>query len=102
MTIVRPDGEVDVFTAPLLREYLLNLHEQGMRRLIVDLSQVSFLDSTGLAVLVGIWQRLRNNQGFFALASANDRITRVLQTTRLDQSLRLHGSVRDALLSSSS
>jgi len=98
--VVRPVGEVDVFTAPLLRERLVELVEGGARRVIVDLSEVSFLDSTGLAVLVGVWQRLRNHDGFFAVAAANERIERVLRTTRLDQSLKLHDTVDEAVVSS--
>ncbi|GAA3199425.1 STAS domain-containing protein [Actinocorallia longicatena] len=97
VTVVSPAGEVDVFTAPVLREFLLGLLDDGMRKLVVDLTAVSFLDSTGLAVLVGIWQRLRNQDGSFALAAANPRIARVLRTTRLDQSLRLHETVREAI-----
>jgi len=95
--VVRPVGEVDVFTAPLLRELLVELVESGTRKVIVDLSEVTFLDSTGLAVLVGVWQRLRNHEGFFAVAAANERIERVLRTTRLDQSLRLHTTVAEAV-----
>ncbi|WP_460362983.1 STAS domain-containing protein [Actinocorallia lasiicapitis] len=95
--VVSPAGEVDVFTAPLLREFLLNLLDDGMRKLVVDLAAISFLDSTGLAVLVGIWQRLRNHEGSFALAAANPRIARVLRTTRLDQSLSLHETVPEAV-----
>ncbi len=98
--VIRPVGEVDVFTAPLLRERLVELVEGGARRVIVDLSEVSFLDSTGLAVLVGVWQRLRNHDGFFAVAAANERIERVLRTTRLDQSLKLHSTVAEAVTSS--
>ncbi|MEO5874911.1 MAG: STAS domain-containing protein [Streptosporangiaceae bacterium] len=99
-SIVRPVGEVDVFTAPILRELLVKLVEGGARRVIIDLSDVTFLDSTGLAILVGIWQRVRNHDGFFAVAAANERIERVLRTTRLDQSLRLHGTVEEAVQSS--
>jgi anti-sigma B factor antagonist len=84
-TVVHPGGEVDVFTAPLLR------------KLVVDLSEVSFLDSTGLAVLVGVWQRLRYHEGSFALAGANPRISQVLHTTRLAQPLRLHDTLEEAL-----
>ncbi len=97
VTVVQPSGEVDVFTAPLLREFLLELLDGGMRKLVVDLSEVSFLDSTGLAVLVGVWQRLRNHEGSFALAAANARVAQVLRTTRLDRSLRLHGTVAEAV-----
>lgn len=97
VTVVHPGGEVDVFTAPLLREFLLELLEGGARRLVVDLSGVSFLDSTGLAVLVGIWQRVRYHEGSFALAGANARVSQVLHTTRLAQPLRLHDTVQEAI-----
>ena len=58
-TVLEVGGEVDVYTAPRLRERLVELVEGGARKVIVDLSRVEFLDSTGLGVLVGALKRLR-------------------------------------------
>ena len=58
-TVLEVGGEVDVYTAPRLRERLLELIDGGARHVVVDLGRVDFLDSTGLGVLVGALKRLR-------------------------------------------
>jgi anti-sigma B factor antagonist len=58
-TIVHLSGEIDIFTSTALRRQLLNALRHSTKLLILDLSQVSFCDSSGLAVLVGIQQRAR-------------------------------------------
>jgi anti-sigma B factor antagonist len=62
-TVVEVSGEIDVYTAPKLREALLSLVDSGTYRLIVDMSGVEFLDSTGLGVLVGGLKRVRAHDG---------------------------------------
>ncbi|MGH2725849.1 MAG: STAS domain-containing protein, partial [Actinomycetota bacterium] len=52
-SVIDVEGEVDVFTAPKLREQILSLLSQGADRLVVNLAGVDFMDSTGLGVLVG-------------------------------------------------
>ena len=58
-TVLEVGGEVDVYTAPRLRERLVELVDGGARNVVVDLGRVDFLDSTGLGVLVGALKRLR-------------------------------------------
>src|SRR5918912_3313340 len=62
-TVLEVGGEVDVYTAPRLRERLVELVDGGARDVVVDLSRVDFLDSTGLGVLVGALKRLRSAGG---------------------------------------
>ncbi|WP_308103320.1 STAS domain-containing protein [Actinocorallia sp. API 0066] len=95
--VVRPRGEVDMSTAPGLREELDRLISGGARRVVVDLAEVTFLDSTGLAVFVGVWQRLRNEGGSFALAAAPAHVASPMRLTGLDRSLNLRETVEDAL-----
>src|SRR5690606_4095310 len=58
-TVVEVGGEIDVYTAPRLREQLVQLSEDGYHHLIIDMEAVDFLDSTGLGVLVGGLKRVR-------------------------------------------
>ena len=84
-TILRVTGEIDVYTAPKLRQQLVQLVEDGARHLVVDLSAVEFLDSTGLGVLVGGLKRMRALSGSFALVCDQERILKIFRITGLDR-----------------
>ncbi|MGQ4328656.1 STAS domain-containing protein [Streptomyces hayashii] len=62
-TVVEVGGEIDVYTAPKLREQLVELVNDGNFHLVVDMEGVDFLDSTGLGVLVGGLKRVRAHEG---------------------------------------
>ena len=82
-TVVEVSGEIDVYTAPKLREALLSLVDSGTYRLIVDMSGVEFLDSTGLGVLVGGLKRVRAHDGAIDLVVTQGRILRIFKITGL-------------------
>lgn len=94
---VQVTGEVDVYTAPMLREQMQELLAKGATHVIADLSQVDFLDSTGLGALVGGLKRLREAGGSLALVITTPRILRIFQITGLTKALAAHGSVEDAV-----
>jgi anti-anti-sigma factor len=71
-TVLAVKGEVDVYTAPRLREKLVELVSQGKHQIVVDLEGVDFLDSTGLGVLVGGLKRLRSHDGDLTLVCTKD------------------------------
>jgi anti-sigma B factor antagonist len=95
--VVRVAGEVDLYTAPMLRERIRELAARGAVHLIADLSQVDFLDSTGLGVLVGSLKRLREDGGSLALVITTPRILRIFQITGLTKALAAWPSVTDAI-----
>lgn len=76
-------GEVDVSTAPELREHLMRLADEGHRLVVVDLTEVSFVDSTALGVLVSGVTRLRNDGGDLRLVVTQPHISKVLEITGL-------------------
>lgn len=89
-------GEVDVYTAPVLRARLTELIDGGARRVVVDLGGVDFLDSTGLGVLVGALKRLRAAGGSLALVCAKEPLLKIFRITALDQVFSLFDSVEAA------
>ncbi|MGH9064756.1 MAG: STAS domain-containing protein [Acidimicrobiales bacterium] len=95
-TVVAVQGEVDVYTAPRLRERLVELVSQGVYRIVVDLEGVDFLDSTGLGVLVGGLKRLRSHDGDLALVCTQPRILKVFEITGLTKVFAIHDSVAAA------
>lgn len=96
--VVEVSGEVDVHTAPALDEALSGLIEDGNYQLVVDLSNVDFLDSTGLGVLVKALKRVREHSGSLAVVATTERITKVFRITGLDSAISLHDDVATALV----
>jgi anti-sigma B factor antagonist len=91
--VVSVGGEIDVYTAPQLRERLIELIDQGYYRIVVDLSRVEFLDSTGLGVLVGGLKRSRGHDGDLALVCSHPRIMKVFEVTGLNKVFSIADSV---------
>ena len=78
-------GELDMSTATLLRERLLDLATEGPTQVTVDLSELAFVDSTGLSVLITGLKRFRQQGGDMALRSPNPATRRVLEITGLTE-----------------
>src|ERR1700745_3181575 len=76
-------GEVDVYSAPQLRERVIQLLADGIPHIIADLREVDFLDSTGLGALVGSLKRLREQDGSLKLVASSGRITPLFRLSRL-------------------
>ncbi|MGH3714399.1 MAG: anti-sigma factor antagonist [Micromonosporaceae bacterium] len=89
-------GEIDVYTAPLLKERLLELIADGTRQIVVDLEAVEFLDSTGLGVLVGRLKELQGLGGHLALVCSQERILKIFRITGLAGFFDIHPSVEAA------
>ncbi len=96
-TVLAVRGEVDVYTAPKLREKLVELVAQGRHTIVVDLEGVDFLDSTGLGVLVGGLKRARSHDGDLVLVCTHQRIIKVFEITGLTKVFTIHDSREAAL-----
>ena len=94
--VLRVGGEIDVYTAPHLREHVIKLAADGVRHITADLRAVDFLDSTGLGALVGSLKRLREQDGSLTLVTAADRVLTILRLTGLNRVFTLHPSVPEA------
>lgn len=93
--VIEVTGEIDVYTAPKLREVVINAIDSGHRRLVVDIERVAFLDSTGLGVLVGALKRVRSDKGSLDIVCTSDRLLRIFDITGLDKVFSLHRSIAD-------
>jgi anti-sigma B factor antagonist len=96
-TIVDVEGEVDMFTAPKLREKLVQTVEQGSYKIVVNLQGVSFMDSTGLGTLVGGLKRVKEHEGTLALVCSSRPVLRVLSITGLNNVFPIHESVEQSV-----
>ena len=96
-TVVEVAGELDLNSAPELRNCLHQTIDTGSHQLVVDLRQVDFIDSIGLGVLVGAKRRLGGPDGSLHLVCAEGLVLRVLRITGLDRMLPVHATLADAL-----
>lgn len=90
-------GEIDVSTAPELRERLLGVAQGGSNTVVVDLADVSFLDSTALGVLVSGLKRFRANDGDLRLVVTGRSVSKVLEITGLVEVFPIFESVDAAV-----
>jgi anti-sigma B factor antagonist len=94
--VVRLGGELDLYNAPAIREALTEASADGPKRVIVDLSEVEFIDSTALGVLIEARTRLPDRKGFL-LAGPGLETRRALEISGLDRHFAVHDSVDEAL-----
>ena len=97
VAVVEVSGEVDVYTAPTLRQHLRDATTAGTKRIVVDMTNVKFLDSTGLGVLVGAMGRVRETDGDMRLVVTSDHILKVLRITGLDALIPVDEDVESAV-----
>ena len=90
-------GEIDIYTAPRLRELLIDLVSTGNYQLIVNLDKVGFLDSTGLGVLVGGLKRVRAHDGSLDLVCTQERILKIFRITGLTKVFGIYQTVDQAI-----
>jgi anti-sigma B factor antagonist len=98
-TVVHLAGELDLYNAHEVREALIGCCEEAPPRLVVDLSEVKFIDSTALGVLIEARTKLANRKGFL-LASPGLETRRALEISGLDRHFSVHDSLEDALSAS--
>ena len=96
-SIFAPEGAIDLHVSPELRTSLRAIIDQEKpKRLVVDLSRVPYIDSSGIAVLIGAMQSLEHEGGTFLLAGAQDGVRMIFESARLDQYFRLFPDVAAA------
>jgi anti-sigma B factor antagonist len=95
--VVAVRGEIDLFTAPELKSALSEAIESGHTRIVVDLTDTTFLDSTALGVLIGAVKRLRSRDGRLTIVNVDDNIAKTFEITGLDQIFPISSTRDDAV-----
>ncbi|HEX4191022.1 MAG TPA: STAS domain-containing protein [Marmoricola sp.] len=96
-TLVSVGGEIDVYTAPKLRDKITELVNSGHYALVIDMEKVDFLDSTGLGVLVGGLKKVRAQDGSMSLICNQDRLLKIFRITGLAKVFTIHPDETAAL-----
>ena len=94
--IVELEGEVDVYTAPRLKEELVALIEGGCTHVILDLENVAFIDSSGLGVLVGALRRARERDGAVRIVCTRENVLKIFRITGLDKVFPIFATASEA------
>jgi anti-sigma B factor antagonist len=97
LVVVVVHGEVDIRTAPELRDCLGQIIDDGVGRVVLDLTDVEFLDSTALSVMVGAHKRLTKKGAPLSIVAGSEAVQRVLTVTGLTRVFAVHRSLDDAL-----
>ncbi|OFW61877.1 MAG: hypothetical protein A2133_02705 [Actinobacteria bacterium RBG_16_64_13] len=94
--VVQAEGDLDVYTAPRLKE-ALDAYVAGKGRLVLDLSEVHFIDSTALGVLVGVLQQTQINGGDFRLVVGDPFLLKIFHITGFDGIFSIFPELTEAL-----
>jgi anti-sigma B factor antagonist len=95
--VIRVGGYVDFDVAPQLKKCIVHRIDAGDRLIVVDLSDVGFIDSTAIGVLVGVLKRLGEAGGSLAVVCANDNVRGIFEIVGLENVIPLHSSRESAL-----
>ena len=99
VAVIQVAGELDLYTAPSLKEHLLSALEDGALKVVVDMSGVHFIDSSALGVLIGGVKRLKPNDGRLVLVSVDENVNWIFRITGLNNVFDIFASREEALAS---
>jgi anti-sigma B factor antagonist len=97
MNVFELTGSLDIATSPTVRAALVEASERGDHKLIVDLTKVDFLDSTGLGALIGAQRRAKEFDGDVRLVAKEGQILRLLRITGLMKIFSVYSTLDDAV-----
>jgi anti-sigma B factor antagonist len=97
VTVVMVSGEMDAGSSTQLGEELNHLLTEGTRKVVIDLGQVGFMNSSGLATLIHYYKLVRSNCGDISLAALQPTVRQAFQLTRLDRLFDLQPDVARAV-----
>jgi anti-sigma B factor antagonist len=96
VAVLKLDGRLNMVAAPRLKEAVDQVVEGGRSHVVVDMADVTFMDSSGLGALIAGLKKARQRNGDLRISGINDQVATVLRLTNLDRVLRAHSSVEAA------
>jgi anti-sigma B factor antagonist len=97
IAVVSVTGYLDFDAAPALKQRLVESIDAGCDRLVVDLAETGFIDSTAIGVLVGALKRIQESGGSLVVVCANENVQSIFELVGLDELIGLHPSRDDAI-----
>lgn len=97
MQVLDVTGEIDVYTAPQFKDAVNTVIAAGQKHLVVDMTNVTYMDSSGFGALLSATRRLRPQGGTVNLVKVSGAIDRILKITRLNTVFAVYGSLDEAL-----
>jgi anti-sigma B factor antagonist len=97
VTVVAPEGRLDMDSAPDLRDHVKQLVDTGVTRIVMDLSEIDFVDSSGLAAIISALRTVRQAGGTIHIARPSREVQLLLEITLLDQVIRPYPDIEGAL-----
>lgn len=97
ITVLQVDGEVDLYSSPQVRTRVLHLVESQSPNIVVDLQDVRYMDSSGVATLIEGYKLCQKNNGRFVLAGLKPEVREVFELTRLDRVFEIYDTSQLAL-----
>jgi anti-sigma B factor antagonist len=97
LPVLHVTGEIDIYTSPLFKEAINELISASHSHILIDMSEVAFMDSSGFGTLLSASKPLRPIGGSLSLVGCNEAIARMLDITRLNTLVPVYDSLADAL-----
>jgi len=91
------DGEVDLNSSPQLRKVFTEILSQGASKILINFVKVSYIDSSGLATLIEMMQRLKKENGQMRLVGMSDKVKSLFEITKLDKLFLIYRTEEEAL-----
>lgn len=93
-TVLTVKGEIDAYTAPLLKEKLLPATAKEAEKIVVDLNDVTYMDSTGLGVFISALKSTKEHGSTLTLVNLQERVHRLFKITSLDSIISIDTTTR--------
>lgn len=95
--ICKTEGEININTSPELRKAFDEYIQRGIKKVLFDFSQISYIDSSGLATLIELLQRLNKSGGKLNICNVSEKIKNIFEVTKLHKLFKIYEDRQDAL-----
>jgi anti-sigma B factor antagonist len=91
-------GDIDLHHAPVVHQALVDVCEDKPELLVINLSEVEYMDSSGVGTLVEVFRRVKAYRGKLSLCGLNERVRSIFEITKLDQFFKIYKTEEEALI----